>query len=58
MFLGSLLVVTNNLTLQYFALLSHMLEVYPEMVAQLNNDASTQVLGTLDFGLRHQVSGF
>ena len=40
---------------QYFSLLSHMLEVYPEMVAQLNNEAFNQILGTLDFGLRHQV---
>lgn len=38
----------------YFSLLSHMLEVYPEMVAQLNNEAFAHVLGTLDFGLHHQ----
>ncbi|XP_021888651.1 exportin-4 isoform X1 [Carica papaya] len=38
----------------YFALLSHMLEVYPETVAQLNRDAFAHVLGTLDFGLHHQ----
>lgn len=38
----------------YFSLLSHLLEVYPETVAQLNTDAFTHVLGTLDFGLHHQ----
>ncbi|XP_057961919.1 uncharacterized protein LOC131153553 isoform X2 [Malania oleifera] len=38
----------------YFALLSHMLEVYPEMIAQLNNEAFAQTLGSLDFGLHHQ----
>ena len=41
---------------QYFFLLSHMLEVYPEMVAQLNGDAFAHVLGTLEFGLHHQVN--
>lgn len=40
----------------YFSLLSHMLEVYPEMVAQLNSEAFAHVVGTLDFGLRHQDS--
>ncbi|WCJ43784.1 Exportin-4 [Euphorbia peplus] len=38
----------------YFSLLSHMLEVYPERVAQLNSEAFAHVLGTLDFGLHHQ----
>ncbi|KAH7867446.1 hypothetical protein Vadar_033517 [Vaccinium darrowii] len=38
----------------YFSLLSHMLEVYPEMVAQLNAEAFGHVLGTLDFGLHNQ----
>ncbi|KAL4637696.1 hypothetical protein ACB092_03G094700 [Castanea dentata] len=38
----------------YFALLSHLLEVYPETVAQLNSEAFAHVLGTLDFGLHHQ----
>ncbi|XP_050223404.1 uncharacterized protein LOC126673345 [Mercurialis annua] len=38
----------------YYSLLSHMLEVYPETVARLNNEAFTHVLGTLEFGLRHQ----
>jgi len=33
-----------------------LLEVYPETVAQLNNEAFGHVLGTLDFGLRHQVT--
>lgn len=41
---------------QYFALLSHLLEVYPETVAQLNSEAFAHVLGTLDFGLHHQVN--
>ncbi|KAH9602259.1 hypothetical protein KSS87_015420 [Heliosperma pusillum] len=40
----------------YFSLISHMLEVYPEMVAQLNSEAFVHILGTLDFGLRHQDS--
>jgi hypothetical protein len=44
------------MTVQYFSLLSHLLEVYPETVAQLNNEAFGHVLGTLDFGLRHQVT--
>lgn len=38
----------------YFSLLSHMLEVYPEMVAQLNAEALAHILGTLDFGIHHQ----
>ncbi|XP_059436603.1 uncharacterized protein LOC132169608 [Corylus avellana] len=38
----------------YFSLLSHLLEVYPETVAQLNGEAFTHVLGTLDFGLHYQ----
>ncbi|KAM5561712.1 hypothetical protein ABKV19_022354 [Rosa sericea] len=38
----------------YFSLLSHLLEVYPETVAQLSNEAFSHVLGTLDFGLHHQ----
>ncbi|GAB2277627.1 hypothetical protein Dimus_012335 [Dionaea muscipula] len=38
----------------YFSLLSHMLEVYPEMVAQINDAAFTRVLEALDFGLHHQ----
>ncbi|ONH94485.1 hypothetical protein PRUPE_7G018700 [Prunus persica] len=38
----------------YFSLLSHLLEVYPETVAQLNGEAFSHVLGTLDFGLHHQ----
>ncbi|XP_026401021.1 exportin-4-like [Papaver somniferum] len=38
----------------YFALLSHMLEVYPEKVAQLNASAFAHIAGTLDFGLRQQ----
>ncbi|KAJ4968652.1 hypothetical protein NE237_015353 [Protea cynaroides] len=38
----------------YFELLSHMLEVYPEKVAQLNNEAFAHIVGTLDFGIHHQ----
>lgn len=38
----------------YFSLLSHILEVYPETFAQLNNEAFAHILGTLDFGLHHQ----
>ncbi|KAE8653609.1 hypothetical protein Csa_007263 [Cucumis sativus] len=38
----------------YFSLLSHLLEVYPETVAKLNHEAFAQVLRTLDFGLHHQ----
>lgn len=41
--------------LQYFALLSHMLEVYPEKVAQLNKDAFAHIAHTLDFGLHGQA---
>ncbi|XP_030511531.1 exportin-4 isoform X2 [Rhodamnia argentea] len=40
----------------YFSLLSHMLEVYPEMVGQLNNEAFSHILETLQFGLHHQDS--
>ncbi|KAI8556163.1 hypothetical protein RHMOL_Rhmol05G0230600 [Rhododendron molle] len=43
-----------KLCYDYFSLLSHMLEVYPEMVPQLNAEAFGHVLGTLDFGLHHQ----
>lgn len=32
-----------------------MLEVYPETFAQLNSEAFAHILGTLDFGLHHQV---
>ncbi|XP_056699481.1 uncharacterized protein [Spinacia oleracea] len=40
----------------YFSLMSHMLEVYPEMVSQLNVEALAHIIATLDFGLRHQDS--
>ncbi|KAL5566868.1 hypothetical protein UlMin_030032 [Ulmus minor] len=43
-----------KLCYDYFSLLSHLLEVYPETVAQLNSDSFSHVLGTLDFGLHHQ----
>lgn len=33
-----------------------MLEVYPEMVTQLNNEAFASIVRTLDFGLRNQVN--
>ncbi|CAN6479474.1 unnamed protein product [Victoria cruziana] len=39
---------------QYFALLSHMLEVYPEKVAQLNPDAFGHIIASLDFGIHQQ----
>ncbi|KAL6581172.1 hypothetical protein OROMI_007095 [Orobanche minor] len=38
----------------YLALLSHMLEVYPEVITQLNVEAFTRIFETLDFGLHHQ----
>ncbi|XP_019108194.2 uncharacterized protein LOC104907672 isoform X2 [Beta vulgaris subsp. vulgaris] len=41
---------------EYFSLISHMLEVYPEMVGQLNAEAFAHIIGTLDYGLRHQDS--
>ncbi|XWS57760.1 hypothetical protein CRYUN_Cryun09bG0200800 [Craigia yunnanensis] len=40
----------------YFLLLLHILEVYPETLAQLNIEAFAHILGTLDFGLHHQVN--
>ncbi|XVF57114.1 hypothetical protein PTKIN_Ptkin06aG0177700 [Pterospermum kingtungense] len=40
----------------YFSLVSHILEVYPETLAQLNSEAFAHILGTLDFGLHHQVN--
>ncbi|KAF3653865.1 hypothetical protein FXO38_15443 [Capsicum annuum] len=36
---------------KYFSLLSHMLEVYPEMITQLNGEALVRIIKTLDFGL-------
>ncbi|KAK5813731.1 uncharacterized protein LOC108469923 isoform X1 [Gossypium arboreum] len=38
----------------YFSLLSHIVEVYPETLAQLNSEAFAHIIGTLDFGLHHQ----
>ncbi|PIN07964.1 hypothetical protein CDL12_19468 [Handroanthus impetiginosus] len=38
----------------YFSLLSHMLEVYPEIISQLNIEAFSHIFGTLEFGLHHQ----
>lgn len=43
-----------KLSRDYFALVSHMLEVYPEKVARLNKEAFAHIIGTLDFGIRHQ----
>ncbi|KAL8533351.1 hypothetical protein ACS0TY_009659 [Phlomoides rotata] len=43
-----------KLCYSYFSLLSHMLEVYPEIIAQLNIEAFTHIIGILEFGLRHQ----
>ncbi|XP_051116281.1 uncharacterized protein LOC127241331 isoform X2 [Andrographis paniculata] len=43
-----------KLCYRYFSLLSHMLEVYPEIVSQLNIGAFSHILSTLDFGLHHQ----
>ncbi|XP_075099707.1 uncharacterized protein LOC107783927 isoform X3 [Nicotiana tabacum] len=40
-----------KLCLDYFSLLSHMLEVYPEMVTQLNGEAFVHIIASLDFGL-------
>ncbi|KAF9605670.1 hypothetical protein IFM89_018013 [Coptis chinensis] len=40
----------------YFALLSHMLEVYPEKVAQLNAEMFAHLVATLDFGIHNQDS--
>ncbi|XP_020531043.1 exportin-4 isoform X2 [Amborella trichopoda] len=39
---------------QYFSLLSHMLEVYPEKVAKLTPEAFSHIIGTLDFALHNQ----
>ncbi|CDY42930.1 BnaC05g47210D [Brassica napus] len=43
-----------KLCFDYFSLISHMLEVYPETLAQLNSDAFNHVLTTVDFGLHQQ----
>ncbi|XWS58409.1 hypothetical protein CRYUN_Cryun08bG0031600 [Craigia yunnanensis] len=43
-----------KLSHDYFLLLSHILEVYPETLAELNSEAFAHILGTLDFGLHHQ----
>ncbi|KAL6641078.1 hypothetical protein ACP70R_019259 [Stipagrostis hirtigluma subsp. patula] len=40
----------------YFLLVSHLLEVYPEKVAHLNRDAFARIAGSLEFGLRNQDS--
>ncbi|KAL5702296.1 hypothetical protein ACHQM5_027530 [Ranunculus cassubicifolius] len=38
----------------YFALLSHLLEIYPEKVAQLNAEMFAHLVATLDFGIHNQ----
>ncbi|XP_048323988.1 uncharacterized protein LOC107412327 isoform X2 [Ziziphus jujuba] len=43
-----------KLCYDYFSLLSHMLEVYPETVAQLDSESFCRVVASLDFGLHHQ----
>ncbi|CAN8260467.1 unnamed protein product [Cochlearia groenlandica] len=43
-----------KLCFDYFSLISHMLEVYPETLAQLSSDAFGHVLTTVDFGLHQQ----
>jgi hypothetical protein len=45
-------------SLQYFALISHLLEVYPEKVANLNKVAFARIIGSLEFGLRNQARAF
>ncbi|XP_035820164.1 exportin-4 isoform X7 [Zea mays] len=45
-----------KLSRDYFVLISHLLELYPEKVAHLNSDAFTRIIGSLDFGLRNQDS--
>ncbi|XP_076931070.1 uncharacterized protein LOC143596096 isoform X2 [Bidens hawaiensis] len=43
-----------KLCYDHFALLSHMLEVYPEMIPKLTHEAFSHISGTLDYGLHHQ----
>lgn len=43
-----------KLSRQYFTLLAHMLEVYPEKVAKLSPEGFARISATLEFGLRHQ----
>ncbi|WOL04284.1 exportin-4 isoform X1 [Canna indica] len=43
-----------KLSCDYFALVSHLLEVYPEKVAQLNKESFAHIIRTLDFGFQHQ----
>ncbi|KAL6883263.1 hypothetical protein ACP4OV_010677 [Aristida adscensionis] len=45
-----------KLSRDYFILVSHLLEVYPEKVAHLNRDAFARIAGSLEFGLRNQDS--
>ncbi|CAI9270663.1 unnamed protein product [Lactuca saligna] len=43
-----------KLCYDHFALLSHMLEVYPEMIPKLNHEAFSHISGTLIYGLHQQ----
>lgn len=43
-----------KLSRDYYSLITHMLEVYPEKVSQLNKEAFAHIIGALDFGLQHQ----
>lgn len=45
-----------KLSRDYFVLVSHLLEVYPEKVAHLHRDAFARIVGSLEFGLRNQDS--
>lgn len=51
------MIINNLVSLQYFVLMSHLLEVYPEKVAHLNRDAFGRITGSLEFGLRNQARG-
>lgn len=52
------MLIFSLISLQYFVLMSHLLEVYPEKVAHLNRDAFRRIIGSLDFGLRNQACAF
>jgi hypothetical protein len=43
-----------KLSRDYFVLMSHLLEVYPEKVAHLKRDAFGRIIGSLEFGLHNQ----
>ena len=52
---GNSMLIVIWVSLQYFVLMSHLLEVYPEKVAHLNRDAFSRIIGSLEFGLRNQA---